>query len=153
MLHWNQMKHFSCACLAILLHQLVHSSWIVWMWLFRIWIVSDNKTLWGLHDLHFYSTQLEIEIKFSESCYSVNEREGEITVRVQAEGRRATNVTVRVTPLNYDDFLSLGVAFPSNFPTVPDLILNSPNRATTGELRTGKPLLLCLYPTQQNGLS
>ncbi len=79
-----------------------------------------------------------IEIKFSESCYSVNERAGEITVEVQTEGRRATNVTVRVTPLNYDDFLSLGVALPSDFPTVPELVVNSPNRATTGELWTNK---------------
>ncbi len=94
--------------------------------------------------LIFCSTQLEIEIKFSESDYRVNEHEGEIAVLVQTEGRRATNVTVRVTPLNYDDFFFLGVAFPSDFPTVPDLVVYSPNRADTGELRTGKPLFLCL---------
>ncbi len=96
--------------------------------------------------LIFCSTQLEIEIKFSDSDYSVSERAGEITVSVKiavlvpTEGRRATNVTVRVTPLNYDDFLSLGVALPFDFPTVPDLDVYSPNRADTGELRTGKPL-------------
>ncbi len=100
--------------------------------------------------LIFCSTQLEIEIKFLDSDYSVNEREGEITVSVQTEGRRATNVTVRVIPLNYDDFLSLGVEFPSDFPSVPDLVVNSPNRADTGELRTGKPLFLS---TQQKELS
>ncbi len=85
------------------------------------------------------------------SDYSVNEREGEITVLVQTEGRRATNVTVRVTPLNYDDFLSLGVAFPGDFPTVPDLVVYSPNRADTGELRTEKPpFCACIEPNKMD---
>ncbi len=113
--------------------------------------MSSSKTLRGLYNLHFCSTHLEIGIKFTASDYSVNEQAGEITVGVQTEGRHATNVTVRVTPLNYDDFLSLGVAFPSDFPTVPDLVVNSPNRADTGELRTGKPLFcVCVQPNKMD---
>ncbi len=48
-----------------------------------------------------------IEIKFTEQGYSASEGDGEIVVTVQTSGRRATPVTVRVTPINYDDFLLL----------------------------------------------
>ncbi len=81
-----------------------------------------------------------IEIIFTESDYSASEGDGEIVVRVQTSGRRATPVTVRVTPINYDEFVLLGKPFPSGFPDVepsndgpgvdPDDI-KSPNRANS----------------------
>ncbi len=85
-----------------------------------------------------------IEIEFSESDYSTSEGDEEIVVRVQTSGRRATPVTVRVTPMIYDDFLKLGKPLPADFPDVPlsndgpDVLLDdikSPNRAT-GELQS-----------------
>ncbi len=85
-----------------------------------------------------------IEIEFSESDYSASEGDEEIVVRVQTSGRRATPVTVRVTPMNYDDFINLGKPLPAEFPDVPPSNdgpgvlpdnIKSPNRAI-GELQS-----------------
>ncbi len=75
-----------------------------------------------------------IEITFSNNDYNANEGDGQIQVTLQTRRQRATPVTVRVTPINYDDFLSLGLPLPNDFPTVSDLVVNSPNRANTGNL-------------------
>ncbi len=77
-----------------------------------------------------------IEIIFTESDYSASEGDGEIVVRVQTTGRRSTPVTVRVTPMSYDEVLLLGKPLPSDFPDVPPSNDGSPgsikslNRAT-----------------------
>ncbi len=84
-----------------------------------------------------------IEVVFSESDYSANEYDQKVFVMVQTEGKRATPVTLQVTPLNYDDFISLDKPLPSGFPDVPssndyfDVPLSeitSPNRAMAGQL-------------------
>ncbi len=92
-----------------------------------------------------------IEITFTEPDYFASEGDGEIVVRLLTSGRRATPVTVRVTPMNYDDFLLLGKPLPSGFPDVPPSNdgpgvlhwdVKSPNRANS-------VLFLCeLFPCQ-----
>ncbi len=61
-------------------------------------------------------------------------------VRLQTSGRRATPVTVRVSPMNYDEYLGLGNPLPSGFqilnpsndgPVVPPGGIKSPNRANS----------------------
>ncbi len=82
----------------------------------------------------------DIEITFTESDYSASEADGVMVVRLQTSGRRATPVTVRVTPINYDEYLDLGNALPSGFvvldpsndgPVVPPDGIKSPNRANS----------------------
>ena len=67
-------------------------------------------------------------IRFSESDYSAQENQ-QMRVVVQTEGRRATPVTVRVIPLNYDDYLALNIPQPEDFPDVPSFEEKRPNRA------------------------
>ncbi len=74
-----------------------------------------------------------IEVVFFESDYTANEYDQKVFVMVQTEGKRATPVTLQVTPLNYDDFISLDKPLPSGFP-VPSLNDSSP--AMAGQLIT-----------------
>ena len=72
-----------------------------------------------------------VGIRFSSSDYSAPEENEQLLVTVQTEGRRATPVTVRVTPLTYDDYLLLGVTLPEDFPSIPAFNPKRPNRATS----------------------
>ena len=77
-----------------------------------------------------------IGIRFSLPVYSAPEEREQIVVTVQTEGRRATPVTVRVSPLNYDDYLALGVPLPENFPDVSAFQEKRPNRAKSRQHNT-----------------
>ncbi len=71
-----------------------------------------------------------IEIAFTETDYSFNERNAANTVRLALQGRLATNVTVGVTAMLYDDLVSSGVQLTGEFPEVPPSDPISPNRAS-----------------------
>ena len=66
---------------------------------------------------------------------------------MQTEGRRATPVTVRVIPLNYDDYLALGIPLPEDFPDVPAFEEKRPNRAKSRQqyVHTSVTVLISIY--------
>ena len=70
-----------------------------------------------------------ISVKFTELDYRATEKDKQMTVTVQTHGRRATPVAVRVTPMNYDDYLALGNSLPIYFPPIPAHNAEHPNRA------------------------
>ncbi len=71
-------------------------------------------------------------VAFTETDYSVNERYAAITVRLALQGRLATDVTVGVTAMLYDDLVSSGVQLTGEFPEVPPSNPKSPNRRASG---------------------
>ena len=77
-----------------------------------------------------------VVIRFSQSDYSAPEEDEEIIVTVQTEGRRATPVTVKVIPLNYDDYLALDIPLPEDLPDVPEFEEKRPNRAKSKQQKT-----------------
>ncbi len=81
-----------------------------------------------------------IDITFTQRDYYASEGDGVIVVRVRTSGGRATPVTVKVTPMNYDEFLGLGKPLPNDFldvppsndgPGLPPGGIKSPNRANS----------------------
>ena len=78
--------------------------------------------------MNFFASP-EIDIRFSLAHFSANEGDGEIEIALSVVGRHATDVSVRVTALNYDDFISRGFVVGTNFTALPDQNPKSPNRA------------------------
>ena len=92
-------------------------------------------------------------VRFSQSDYSAPEEKQQILVTVQTEGRHATPVTVRVTPLNYDDYLTLGIPLPEDFPFVPAFEEKHPNRAKSRQKNTFIHLsLICILLPKERAI-
>ncbi len=60
------------------------------------------------HRVPLCSSSTAVSIQFTELDYSGGEQEGQAVVKVERIGTIATPVTVRVVPLTYTEYLSLG---------------------------------------------
>ena len=83
-----------------------------------------------------------VVVRFSQLDYSAPEQNEEIVVTVQTEGRHASNLTVQVVPLSFNDYLALGKQLPEDFPDVPDFNTKCPNRANSRQHNVFTHLLL-----------